>query len=472
MPLIIMKFGGSLVGNERDGLLRVAKLVRSYHTRGNRVIAVVSALGEVTDLLIQAANSAKSESLETDELLERLRKIHGEALSQLGKKRAAEVAEIHGRLFEALQETLRGVSILRELTPRSKDRVVSFGERLSAPLVKAAIEDAGVGAVALTGGEAGIITDEAFGEAYPDMRRTSAAAKKALLPPLSKGTVPVVTGFLARTRSGDVTTLGRGGSDYTATILADALRADEVYIWTDVDGIMTADPRVVPESKVIKELSYAEAEEMAYFGAKNMHPLALWPARMVGVPVRILNGFKPDLPGTLIDSNERKGAGVIKSLALVRDVGLLTVSGETLAGRPGTAAMVFTLVGRAGVNMLMISQSVSESNISMVVRRSTLERAAKALKTGFAEANVRADVATEEDLSVIAAVGAGMKGTPGVAAKVFGVVSRAGVNVKMIAQGSSELNISFVVPSEDATRALRALHSSLVEAVAPRDKPS
>ena len=459
--LIVMKFGGSLLAS-KGGISRVAGTVCHY-SRRNKVVVVVSALGGVTDMLLEAADSAQnSDGRRTLELTRRIKVTQTGASDQISARRATDVARTQEELFEALRKILEGVSFLRELTPRSKDLIASFGERLSAPIVSAAIEDAGLRAKALTGAQAGIITNDSFGEAYPEFTQTRATAKKVLLPLLSKGVVPVVTGFIAGTRSGEITTLGRGGSDYTATILADAIDADEVWIWTDVDGIMTADPRVVPDATVIRELSYAEAEEMAFFGAKNMHPLALGPARLREIPVRIRNGYKTELPGTLIDGLERRKEGVAKAIMLVRKVGMMTVSGETLMGRPGTAAGVFQTLGKQGVNVLMISQSVSESNISFVIKRESLEKARSALESGMNTSGPRAKIDVEPDVAVVAAVGAGMKGTPGVAAKVFGAVAHKGINVRMIAQGSSELNISFVVKEKVAERAVQALHSELV----------
>ena len=460
--LIVMKFGGSLLGSE-DGVSRVAKMVGSS-SKQNRVVVVVSALGDVTDFLLEMATDALAGGKRRPLLSRRLRRAHGDALARLGRRRQARARSTADALFEELDRALEGISLLKELTPRSRDLVVSFGERLSAPIVAAALEEEGVVAEALTGGDAGIVTHDSYGEASPDSVRTREAVRAELGPLLSKDVVPVVTGFIARTPAGDVTTLGRGGSDYTATFLADALDADEVWIWTDVDGILTADPRIVRDAVVVRELSYAEAEEMALFGAKNMHPLALGPARLRRIPVRIKNGLRPELPGTLIHSGERRKASVAKAVALVRDVGMVTVSGETLAGRPGTAARIFQALGAADINMLMISQSVSESNISFVVRRDALPSAVSALRSGPAAPGLGLAVESEPDVAVVAAVGAGMKGTPGVAAKVFGTVARKGINVRMIAQGSSELNISFVVRGEDAREAVRALHSELVVA--------
>lgn len=459
--LIVMKFGGSLLAGNR-GAVHAAEIVQRY-SKGNRLVVVVSALGEVTDHLLEAADSARvGDDKMVGVYLKRIRTSHLEALGQLSREKQAGVRRAAEGLLEALAQALRGVSLLRELTPRSKDLILSFGERLSVLVTSAAIQDRGIESRALTGSEAGIVTDDNFGEAYPDFASTRRSARRILSSFISRGEIPVVAGFIAATAAGEITTLGRGGSDYTATLVAAALGAKEVWIWTDVDGIMTTDPKIVPSAEIVKELSYAEAEEMAVFGAKNMHPLALGPARLAKIPVRIRNGRKPDLPGTLIHGLEKRRAGVAKAIMLVRRVGMLTISGETLMGRPGTAGQLLRKLGDRGINIFMISQSVSESNISMVVRRDALHKAGDAIESGQGRFERGLRVETENDVAVVAAVGAGMKGTPGVAARVFGAVSRAGVNVRMIAQGSSELNISFVVREKDAIKAVRALHSNLV----------
>ena len=459
--LILMKFGGSLLAR-RNGASKCAEVVTKNAGR-NKVVVVVSAIGDVTDLLLDLAASAqKSDDLRIREILDKIRLIHMRTLAQFSEQRKSKLEGVFEELLEALSQALKGVSLLKELTPRSKDLIVSFGERLSAPLVAAAIQDAGKQSRAISGAEAGITTDATFGEAYPDFTLTKRKIKRILPPLLSDGVIPVVTGFIGATPSGEITTLGRGGSDYTATILADALDADEVWIWTDVDGIMSADPRTVPGADVIKELSYAEAEEMAYFGAKNMHPLALSPARMRRIPVRIKNGNRTDSPGTLIHQSERRKSGIAKAIMMVGKVSLLTISGETLAGRPGTAGRIFQALGQRGVNIFMISQSVSESNISLVIRRNSLQKAIAALEAGLNPRRSGMSIDSDSEVAVLAVVGAGMKGTPGVAARVFGVVARRGINVKMIAQGSSELNISFVVRERDSVAAVRALHRELL----------
>ncbi|MCL4355288.1 MAG: aspartate kinase [Nitrososphaerota archaeon] len=456
-----MKFGGSLLAS-KGGVRRAARVIAT-RAKEDQVVAVVSALGDVTDLLLRAARDSKHwKESQINLFVDGLRDYHSRVLRDAGIRRAVEGSARAEALLEGLRVTLLGVSILGELTPRSMDLILSFGERLSAPIVADALKAEGLETKALTGGEAGIITDGSHGEALPIEKVARRAVKRRLNQLVSRGVVPVVTGFVAATENGDLVTLGRGGSDFTATLLGTYWEADEIWIWTDVDGIMTADPRLVPGARVVRELSYVEAEEMAVFGAKNMHPLALGPVRLSKIPVRIKNGFSPDSPGTLIWSSQKKSAEVVKSIALVRDVGMLTVSGETLAGRPGTAANIFRSLADSGVNILMISQSVSESNISVVLRRGTLDRAGKALQRGLSGLAGSARVDLEPDVAVVAAVGAGMKGTPGVAARVFSAVSRAGVNVRMIAQGSSELNVSFVVGSEDAVKAVRALHTALI----------
>jgi len=462
MTRIVMKFGGSLLASHY-GIRLVGHLVERSRKKRDEVVVVVSALGDVTDTLLQAAGDARQWSEE--EILGAINEIRGTHVSAIerssvGGHEKATVLQGFEANLEKLRETLLGVSILGELSPRSKDLIVSFGERMSAPIVTAEIMTRGIGSASLTGGEAGIVTDDTYGEAVPFEAATARSVKKRLLPMLARGEVPVVAGFIAKSTGGETTTLGRGGSDYTATLLASCIGADEVWIWTDVDGILTADPRVVKRPATVSQLSYAEAEELAFFGAKNMHPLALGPARRSDIPVRIKNGFRPELPGTIITGEQTKSRGVVKVVAVVRNVGLLTVAGETLQGRPGVAARVFSALASDRVNVLMISQSVSEANISMIVRRNSLRAAEKALRRELRGQGI--SIEGDPRVAVVAAVGAGMRGERGVAAKIFAAVASSGINVRMIAQGSSELNISFVVSEHDADGAVRALHSQIV----------
>jgi aspartate kinase len=255
-----------------------------------------------------------------------------------------------------------------------------------------------------------------------------------------------------------MTTLGRGGSDYTATILGYCLDVDEVWLWSDVDGLMTADPRIVKDARVLPTVSFNEAIEMAIFGAKGLHPRALEPAMKSNIKVRIKNTFNPSHPGTLITAKPEKSNMIVKAVLLVKDAAMISVRGASMVGRPGTVAKILETLARENINVMMISQSVSESSVSMVIKRDALSRALNRLETALLGTGLVEDIESEDDVNVIAVVGEGMRGTPGVASKVFGAVAKRGINVRMIAQGSSELNISFVVKEEDGNEAVKAVH--------------
>ncbi len=457
-----MKFGGtSLDGGKR--IRQVAELVRNY-TRGNEVVMVTSAMADVTDQLTELAENARKGSVNAvEKSLSSLKERHLSALDDAirGQEIRRKASEHVETTIMELEKTAMGVTVLRELTLRSRDMILSCGERLSTPIVWGALLDVGVQSKYLTGGGCGVVTDDNFGDAFPLMEITKLQVRENLEPLLSSGITPAVTGYIASTQSGETTTLGRGGSDFTATIVASAIEADEVWIWSDVDGLMTADPKMVPDARLLEEVSYAEAGEMAVFGAKAMHPRALQPAAEKKIPVRIRNTFNPESVGTRITEETKLDTNqIVKSVALVRDVAVITVSGASMVGSPGSATRIFDVMGRNGVNILMISQSVSESNISMVVSRKIVQRAVNALDIALLGAGEVKEVVSEDDVNVIAVIGAGMKGTPGIAAKIFGAVASKGINVRMIAQGSSELNISFVVKENDSRGAVRAIHSA------------
>ncbi|MCW4016448.1 MAG: aspartate kinase [Candidatus Bathyarchaeota archaeon] len=462
MKNIVMKFGGSSVANGKK-ICHVAKIVADNKNLDCGVVVVVSALEGVTNQLIQAAQEAKKGNSEyvskfKQELLERHLKTVKEAIKD--KQLADDAKKIVEARIGELQQVLTGIGYVGELTPKSRDTVISFGERLSAPIVSGAIKDLGLNSEHLTGGEAGIATDSNFGEAGLLMNVTKFQLKKNIEPLLKKGTVPVVTGFIAETQNKETTTLGRGGSDYTATIVGAAIEADEVWIWTDVDGLMTADPKIVPEAKTIHELSFQEATELTIFGAKAMHPRALEPARKEGIPVRIRNVFSPDNTGTLIVKEQTaKTENGVKAVTIVKNVAVITVSGAGMVGAPGTAAKVFEVLGKENINILMISQSVSEANISLVIQRNLLERAVNTLEIALLGRDFIREIVSEDDVCVVAVLGAGMKGIPGVASRIFTAVAKEGINVRMIAQGSSELNVSFIVKEADGNETVRAIHT-------------
>jgi len=466
MKKIVMKFGGTSVGTG-ENIRHVADLVTRYAKNDYRVVVVVSALAGVTDKLIKIAEHAKKgDEKKIQAFTKEFAEKHLVAVSKaiINKQVQKETENIVTNTISELKKVLTGICYVGELTPKSRDYVLSFGERLSAPIVCGALRDLKFEAQFLTGKDAGIVTDSNFGEADPLMDFTTHRIKLTILPLLEEGVIPVVAGYIAADQNGVVTTLGRGGSDYTATVLGVALTADEVWIWTDVDGIMTTDPKIIPSAKKLSLLSYQEAAEMAIFGAKAMHPRALEPVIKASIPVRIRSVFHPDNDGTLITKETAtkltalKSTEVVKAVALIKNVAMLNVRGGGMVGAPGSYAKVFKVLGKNDINVMMISTAVSEANMSLVVRRGLLGRALSTLEIAVVGRGLVSEVTAEDDVCVIAVMGANMQGTLGVASRLFTTVANAGVNVRMIAQGSSELNISFVVKEKDGEAAVRAIH--------------
>jgi aspartate kinase len=286
---------------------------------------------------------------------------------------------------------------------------------------------------------------------------------------VANGEVPVVTGFLCATPEGVTTTLGRGGSDYTASVVGHSVQADEIEIWTDVDGVMTADPRIVPGARVLAEISYKEAAEMSYFGAKILHPKTILPAADLGIPIRIRNTFSPDSPGTLITRESPPSHQGVKTVTSIRDLSLVSIEGSGMIGVPGTAQRAFGSIAQLRINVLMFSQGSSEQHISLVVNRADSRETVRALRREF-ESEIekrQIDRISEiREIAIVALVGEGMRSIPGVAARTFGVIGETSVNVLMIAQGSSELNLSLVVEEKDVAEAVRSIHDAFELGVA------
>jgi aspartate kinase len=461
MKKIVMKFGGTAVATG-ENIHRAANIVADSVKKGYRVVVVVSALAGVTNQLVEEAEQAKKkDEKQIQEFTRKLVEKHVATVTEAieNKSIQKEIEQVIKKTVSELEKVLTGICYVGEITPKSRDYVLSFGERLSAPIVWGALRDIKLQTQCFTGKEAGIVTDENFGEARPLMNVTTHQVKGRLEPLLEKKVVPVVTGYIAATQDGVVTTLGRGGSDYTATILSVALAADEVWIWTDVDGIMTADPKIVPSARRLPELSYGEAAEMAIFGAKAMHPRALEPVIETRIPVRIRNVFNPENHGTLIaDGQETKSTEVVKAVALIKDVAMINIRGAAMVGAPGSYSKVFDVLGKNNINIMMVSTAVSEANISLIIRRNLLGRALSTLEIALLGGGLVNDITSEDDVCVIAAMGANMKGTLGVASRIFTAMAQNGINIRMIAQGSSELNISFVVKEKDGEAAVRAIH--------------
>jgi aspartate kinase len=458
---IVMKFGGTSIATG-ENIRRVASTVADSIKKDYRVVVVVSALSGVTNQLVEEAEQAKKKDEKqiqkfTKKLVDKHMAVVAKAIEDTRIRK--EVVQVIEKTVDELEKVLTGICYVGELTPQSKDYVLSFGERLSAPIVWGALRDLKLQTGCFTGKEAGIVTDSNFGEARPLMNVTTHQVKMRLEPLIEKKVTPVVTGYIAATQDGIVTTLGRGGSDYTATILSVALAADEVWIWTDVNGIMTADPKIVPSAKMLPELSYGEAAEMAIFGAKAMHPSALEPVIEARIPVRIRNVFNPENLGTLIaDRQETKSTEVVKAVALIKDVAMINIKGAAMVGAPGSYSKVFDVLGRSNINVMMVSTAVSEANISLVIRRNLLGRALSTLEIALLGRGLVSEITSEDDVCVIAAMGANMKGTLGVASRIFTAIAQKRINIRMIAQGSSELNISFVVKEKDGEAAVRAIH--------------
>jgi aspartate kinase len=380
-----MKFGGTSVG-DAECIARTAEIIAQGAREGD-CVAVVSAMSGVTNKLIEAASHAQAgNAKEAAQVLTGLREQHEAALKALSEKLAEqnEVREVLEAVLAEGQRLCEGTALLRELTPRTLDAISSLGERLSAPLVSMAIRELGFASEAVTATDL-IVTDAYHGGAEPIMELTREKSQARLGPILEKSTVPVVTGFIGATSAGELTTLGRGGSDYSATILGAALDADEVIIWTDVDGVLTADPRLVSEAKTIPEISYREAAELAYFGAKVLHPKTLNPVVQAAIPVWIRNSFQPERKGTKITPKGRSIGGGVKALTAIRDVTLISVGGPGIVGLPDVVGRTFSTTAEVRANVLLISQSSSQNDICFIVSAADAQRTVEAMRKEFAQ---------------------------------------------------------------------------------------
>ena len=458
----VMKFGGTSVGNAE--CIRRATEIIVTAARNCRVVVVVSAMGGVTNRLIEAAQkSGTDDASAADELANVLRKQQSEAVAALVQdegRRARLTAETEEIIGEVTR-LCRGTALLRELTPRTLDAILSVGERLSARLVASALCELGIEGIAVEATEL-IVTDNTFGGAEPLMAEIRERAVARLAPLLEEHSVPVVTGFIGATPEGMLTTLGRGGSDYSATILGAALEADEVIIWTDVDGVLTADPRLVAEARTLREISYNEAAELAYFGAKVLHPKTLRPVSEAGIPVWIRNSFAPERLGTKITMTGHPTARGVKAITAISDVSLITVGGRGIVDLLGVAGKTFTAAASAKANVLLISQSSSQNDICFVINSADAARTVEELRQTFAfylEHKEVEHITVNPEIAIVAVVGDRMRGMPGIAGRTFSALGRRGINIIVIAQGSSEYNVSFVVEAGRMREAVQSLHN-------------
>lgn len=455
----VLKFGGSSVA-EPERISQVAEILKRYYEADERFTVVFSAFGGVTDQLQEMSRLAAEGDSAYRELYQDFCERHYQtAEALLADIYLEEVRLVWRDTFDLLRNLLYGVFLLREASPRTQDLVMSFGERCSARLIAAFLTQSGVPADFLDARDL-ILTDSQFGSARVRFEETNEAISSHYA---THDRVQIVTGFIASSTDGLTTTLGRGGSDYTAAILAAALEADQIEIWTDVNGVLTADPRKVKRAFTIPSLTYAEAMEMSHFGAKVIYPPTLQPALSRGIPLLIKNTFSPDFEGTYIAESIDSSPFPVKGISSIHEVVLLTIQGSGMVGVPGTASRLFGALAAASCNVILITQGSSEHSISFAVAPDDSLRAKAAVEAAFEyelKTGLLEPVKVEEDLSVVAVIGEEMRYRPGISGRLFSALGKNGVNVVAIAQGSSELNISVVVNLEDETKALNVLHDA------------
>jgi len=444
-----MKFGGTSL-EDAKAMERTAAIVRGRRERGLEAVVVVSAMAKVTDLLLAASSAAgRGDKVGALAIAARLRLRHNDTAAALleEKRFVAMHAALHVE-FDALDDLLRGIAAVGELTPRTNDLVVSFGERLSSRMVAAAFEQRGLNGVAVDARTC-IITDTHYGKAAPLEELIEVKLRELVLPLLLEGKTPVMGGFIGATETGITTTLGRGGSDYTAALVGGGLHAGAIEIWTDVNGIMTTDPRICPDALRVKTISFEEAAELAYFGAKVLHPATILPAVQKSIPVWVLNSRNAENEGTKITAMAAKCASPFKSIAAKKKLTIIDVVASRMLMSHGYLKAVFDVFDKYECAIDMVS--TSEVSISVTVDSN------QRLPEICAELSKIADVKLEGHKALVCLVGEDIRGHNGIAGQVFTAVSH--VNVRMISQGASEINMSFMIDEEDVEEAIRSLHA-------------
>jgi len=466
--LIVMKFGGTSVGSA-ERFRQCAEIVAGA-ARHDRIVVVVSAVAGVTDLIFRTIDAARrGDSVATEANLKQFEFIHQQLLAELFDRKPGlpgsaykAVQDFIADVFEQLRSSSRALLALHsDVSAQTHDLLAGLGERISACMLAHCIQRMGTTSEFVRA-ESMIVTDNNFGNAAPEMEATAAACKSILLPILERGAVPVVAGYSGATRDGQTTTLGRGGSDYSATIIGAASGADEVWIWTDVNGVLSADPRICPDATTLKEISFAEAIELAYYGAKVIHPKAAYPAMDAGVPVWIKNSFSPEAVGTKITQAAAPFASPVKAVTCVNHATLLTL----VTGREVHSAelfgRLFLRMGQERIDTLFATQSSPEHALGLVLRREDGIRVLKLIQNIFRielAQGVLNPVNVQDDIAVITVLGESMRGTPGIIGRVFSGVARENVSVIAVAQGASELSICFAVPSIHCADIVRSVHN-------------
>lgn len=447
----VLKFGGTSVGSA-DNILRIKEIVSK---QSGKVVVVVSALGGVTDMLIETGALANSGDDSYLVMFNKIKTRHHTIIDELLSNGLHQNIKAQmDKLLDELKNIFTGVYLIQELSQRTSNIIVSYGERMSSIIVASVLGD-----VPNKDARKFIKTKPVFGKNVVDFELTNELISAAFssMPDLS-----VVPGFIASNVKGETTTLGRGGSDYTAAIIAAALGADSLEIWTDVDGFMTADPKVIANAYPIEKLSYSEAMELSHFGAKVIYPPTIFPVLQEGIPIRIKNTMNPDAAGTFISNNKSSGKA-IKGISSINDTCLITIQGIGMVGVIGINHRLFEALADANVSVFLVSQASSENSTSLAIKNGDAERADAAIRKEFAKEIELGDINNiiiEKDLATIAIVGENMKHTPGIAGKLFQTLGRNGINVIACAQGASELNISFVIKLDSLRKALNVIHES------------
>ena len=460
-PLQIMKFGGTSVGDAAC-VKQVVEIIESALPKKN-VVVVVSAMSGVTNKLVEIATQAEvGNSERVAAIFNDLRALHDSAVNSLfnSPEDRAQITPKMQQCFQEVERLCAEAVAVRKMTPQVKDVILSLGERLSSPLVATALAKRGIASEAVEATKL-VVTDSNHGAADPLADATRERCELHLRHFISQGVVPIVTGFIGATKDGALTTLGRGGSDYSATILGAALDADEVIIWTDVNGLLTADPRLVSSPRTIPEISYQEAAELAHFGAKVLHQKTLRPVAQSGAPVWIRNTFAPQLEGTKITPEGPTNSEGVKGLAAIRDVALITIAGDGIARRPDVLDRIFATTAAIRADVLMLSQSPTQNSISLVIPSSLAKLAVEALRQAYSEDLLEGDIeyiVSDPNVAAITMVGQKINGTSGTIERMFGALDRQNVSIIANAYRSSEWNISFVVAQKDMQAAIVAAH--------------
>ena len=455
----VLKFGGTSVGSA-GSIKQVAKIVKSCLDQGNQIAVVSSAMSGITNQLIEASRLAGQNDDQYLDITRLIETRHADTIRQLLDARSQSKSLAHLKMtINELEEVLHGVSLIRELSERTLDLVLSFGERLSVPVLAAYFQQEKINAVPVDSRDL-IFTNNDFGHARVNYAETNQALKEYFKNPTS---TPIVTGFIASGENNETTTLGRGGSDFTAAIIGAAIGVAEIEIWTDVDGVMSCDPKVVKNAFSLSYLSYLEAMEMSHFGARVIHPPSLQPAFRQKIPLRIKNTFNPDFPGTVIGSEPKSSPRLIKGISSIRQVTLISLTGPGMVGVSGVSSRLFSALAAKNISVILITQASSEHSICFAINPDDTKAARKAITREFELEMDRGRIdepLIESEKSIVAIIGENMRNTPGISGKLFNALGRNGINATAIAQGSSEVNISVVIDEKNLSKSLNAIHQA------------